>query len=87
MERMSKNQTIFLMVVLTVSTIAIDGLLEPILADPLRTSTMSFSLLMGMFWILGNGAAERWPKRTLTQKITFAGVAVLLPLVLHLIRR
>jgi hypothetical protein len=85
MERITKNQTIFLMFLLMVSTIVIDGLLESVIIDPFRTSAMSFSLIMGMFWLLEQSPIAKWPKTTLTHKLAFAGVAALIPLIIRMI--
>ena len=75
----------FLMFLLMVSTIVIDGLLESVIIDPFRTSAMSFTLMMGMFWILEQSPIEKWPKTTLTHKLAFAVVAAFIPLIIRLI--
>ena len=86
MQRISKNQAILLMLLLMVSTIVIDGLSESIVGGRLRTSVIGFSLWLGIFWILEQSGAEKWPKTTLARKITVAGIAALMPFMLGLIR-
>jgi len=49
MERITKNQTVVLTFLLMVSTVVVDAFLESTVSDPVRTSAMAFSLVMGMF--------------------------------------
>ena len=85
MKRATQNQAIVLMLLLFISVIVGDALLESLVPDPARTAVVTCSLIMGLFWIMEHSPAK-WPKRSVAHKLIFGGAVILGPLATWLLR-
>lgn len=85
MERVTKNQAVLLAFLLMTTFVVIDALLEPVVPDPVRTTLLVFSILVGIPAILERSPGD-WPKRTWTHKAVFAGLVALSALAFRLLR-
>ena len=86
MRKLTKGQTYLVAFLLIAGAVAIEELLSLMLSARVSKSLTAFVFVMLLMWVLDQSPMPGWRRLNLPNKLIFAGILSLAPIVLSLIR-
>ena len=84
MKQLTKTQACLAVASLMLSAVAMESLLALRFSDRVSLSATSFAFVLLLMVVFDRSPMRGWPRTTLANKLIFAGVMALTPLILRL---